>query len=247
MYQKISFFEMNLAEYLQFKNEHEQQKPLRRQLCLQCLQPEFSCYCSFIKKFDCKIKFIILIHPIEVRRRIATGRMSSLILENSRLIAGQDFSRNPEINDVITNKNNQCFILYPHRNSTNISHLSSTQKTELIDKNKKQLIFVIDGTWATAKKMLFQSKNLNELPKICFSKNKVSNFKVRKQPAPECFSTIEAIHEVIDSIGDRCGFETTNKEHDNLLYVFNKMVERQLYFIEESRKNPKPYYYRREK
>ena len=37
------------------------------------MQPEFGCYCRHIKKFDPKIKFIILIHPIELKRRIATA------------------------------------------------------------------------------------------------------------------------------------------------------------------------------
>jgi DTW domain-containing protein YfiP len=50
---------------------------------------------------------------------------------------------------------------------------------------------------------------------------------VRKQPAPEFLSTIEAIHQTIDLFA-----EGGSREHDNLLTVFDQMVEFQLRFTE---------------
>ena len=236
-----------MENYLKLKQERENLLPKFRDLCSACLQPGFSCYCSHVQKFDPKIEFVILIHPIEVRRRIATGRMSHLCLEGSSLIHGQDYSNNLQVNQRIQNPNNQCFILYPHIQSKNLSSLSVAEKSQLINPSKKTVLFIIDGTWATAKKMLHQSQNLHQLPKLCFSPQKPSTFRVRKQPAEGCYSTIEAIHQVIDLIGDQCGFNTKSKEHDKLLFVFDKMVERQLYFIEQSNLNPKSYYYSRKR
>jgi hypothetical protein len=51
---------------------------------------------------------------------------------------------------------------------------------------------------------------------------------VRKQPAQECYSTIEAIHHTIELLGPSCGFSVAQREHDRLLFIFDKMVSRQL-------------------
>ena len=130
--------------------------------------------------------------------------------------------------------------------STNLSLLDEKEKHELFPTNKKLRIFVIDGTWATARKMIRQSENLKTLPRICFSPTKPSNFRVRKQPDDNCYSTIEAIHHTIELIGDTQGFAVQDRTHDRLLNVFDYMVERQLHFIRESNLNLRRASYRRE-
>lgn len=113
-------------------------------------------------------------------------------------------------------------MLYPGPQSANLSLMSADQKTSINPSEKKLTIFVIDGTWHTAKKMVNVSENLRQMPRICFTPDKPSAFRVRKQPRPECYSTIEAIHQTIDLLSPQ------NRKHDHLLYVFNKMVARQI-------------------
>ena len=160
------------------------QAPQYRVLCTSCTQPTFSCFCSQIKVFDPRMSFVILIHPIEVKRRIATGRMSHLCLKDSHLIKGQDYTHNNLVNDLITDPDYHSVILYPGINSKNLTPLAVEQRAELFPKTKKLRLFVIDGTWATARKMIRQSQNLNNLQRICFSPTTPSNFRVRKQPNP---------------------------------------------------------------
>ena len=111
---------------------------------------------------------------------------------------------------------------------------------------KKLTVFVIDGTWATARKMVRLSTNLHALPRICFTPPAPSNFRVRKQPKAECYSTIEAIHHTIELLGESRGFPVAERGHDHLLRVFDWMVTRQLEFIEASRSQG-PSRYRRER
>lgn len=237
---------MNLQEYHQRKKQLSEEAPQFRELCLACLQPQFSCYCSHIQKVDSKIEFVILIHPIEVRRRIATGRMSHLCLEHSHLIMGHDYSLNPQVNTILQNPENHSVMLYPGMKSTNLSPLSLEQRASLFPVDKKLVIFVIDGTWATARKMVRLSQNINKLQRICFSPSQPSNFRVRKQPAPGCYSTIEAIHHSIELVGESQGFDVQSREHDRLLSVFDAMVERQLDFIQQSRDRNGGIAYRRD-
>lgn len=238
---------MNVEKYYEQRQRRQQESPQYRELCMTCIQPKFSCYCSYIQKFDAKIDFVILIHPIEVRRRIATGRMSHLVLKNSYLVMGQDYSQNAQVNQLLADPNRHCVILYPGRLSRNISGLTENERENLFPKHKRLTIFVVDGTWATARRTVRQSQNLHLLPRICFSPAKPSTFRVRKQPNPACYSTIEAIHHTIELIGATQGFETVGREHDKLLYVFDKMVELQLDFIKKSESKPGALRYRRDR
>ncbi len=208
---------MDIEQYYRQRQTFSEQQPKFRELCVACMQPQFSCYCQHIRKFSTTTKFVILIHPIERKRRIATGRMSHLCLENSELIEGENFSQNPRVNKIVAN--HRSVVLYPGTNSMNLSQNSQSQKPEVI--------FVIDGTWATAGKMIRRSENLIHLPRICFTPDTPSTFRVRQQPHINCYSTIEAIHKVIDLM------EPNNRDHDNLLYVFDQMVEKQIDCIKQ--------------
>lgn len=238
---------MDVQRYLQKRQEHAEQQPKYRELCTVCMQPQFSCYCQHVQKFDAKIDFVILIHPIEVHRRIATGRMSHLVLEGSHFIMGQNYSESVEVNTLLEDPRRHCVMLYPGRTSQNLTPLSQADRAGLFPKDKRLTIFVIDGTWATARRTVRQSVNLHSLPRICFSPQKPSNFRVRKQPHAACFSTIEAIHHTIELVGDSQGFATMSREHDKLLHVFDKMVERQLEFIKLSEGKPGHLRYRRDR
>lgn len=236
---------MDLELYKQRRESLQKEEKSYRNLCVTCLQPEFGCYCQHVQKLDPKIKFVILIHPIEVKRRIATGRMAHLCLQNSELIAGQDYTSNSRVNAILRNPYYQPLVLYPGRNSQDLTSMNYVQKTRIFSGDKQPVVFVIDGTWATARKMMGQSQNLKELPRICFTPPGPSQFKVRKQPEAECYSTIEAIHHAIELVGNNVGFDVASRAHDRLIHVFNHMVERQLSFIREAQNNLRPSAYRR--
>ena len=226
---------MNVAQYKLNQAQRLAEQPKYRVICEACDQPDFCCYCSQITAFDPQISFVVLIHPIEVKRRIATGRMSHLSLKNSYLIEGQDYSLNTKVNALLEDEDYHSVVLYPGVASQNLSTLSPVEKTKFFPKEKKLRIFVVDGTWATARKMMRLSENLKTLPRVCFSPDKPSNFRVRKQPHPQCYSTIEAIHHTIELVGDSQGFPVKDRLHDRLLRVFEYMVERQLQFIKVSK------------
>jgi DTW domain-containing protein YfiP len=228
---------LKLHDYLSKRQALIAQAPQVRAACNVCRQSKFNCYCAHVQRFDSGITFAILIHPIEVQRRIATGRMSHLCLENSYLIEGEDFSAHELVNALIDDPNNQCVMLYPGQDSLNLSELSEADRSAPFARNKKLVIFVIDGTWATARKMVRYSEKLGVLPRICFSLDQPSNFRVRKQPAAGCYSTIEAIHQVIELLGHLYGMSTASRQHDNLLDVFDRMVEQQLQFVPPHHRN----------
>lgn len=239
---------MNIEQYKQqrlLKLQNPEKK--YRDLCVVCLQPSFGCYCAEIQKFDPLIKFIILIHPIEWKRRIATGRMSHLCMHNSELIVEQDYTHSPRVNELLVDDRYQPLVLYPGAQSLNLTGQPSDQIKSLVGLQKIPMVFVIDGTWATARKTMRLSQNLHKLPRICFTPPARSNFQVRKQPKAECYSTIEAVHHTIELLGPAVGFDLQSRQHDRLLKVFQSMVNRQIAFLQEAFDNPRSTSYRRPK
>lgn len=230
---------MDLQTYL--KKRKEQGEDELKPPCSRCLQPEVGCYCHLLAPLDPGISFVILIHPIEVRRRIATGRMTYLSLQGSYLISGQDFSMNEQVNALIAHPDHHCVILYPGPHSLDISKGSIGGEGTWIPKGKRLVVFVIDGTWATAKKMMRESKNLQDLPQIGFTPQKPSAFIVRKQPAENCYSTIEAVHQTIELLGAVVGYDVDSRAHDSLLQVFSSMVQRQLRHQQQAAELRGPY------
>jgi DTW domain-containing protein YfiP len=219
---------MNIEEYRARRQELASAEPRHRRLCRTCLQPDFGCYCAQVRRFDPGMKFAILIHPIEFHRRIATGRLSHLCLENSELIMGHDFSADVRVNALLADRRWFPVLLYPGGASRNLTPMTGVERAALLPRDRRPLVFVVDGTWATARKMVRLSANLNRLPRVCFTPPRLSNFRVRRQPKPFCYSTVEAIHHTIELLGPACGLDLSGGEHDHLLRVFDHMVERTL-------------------
>jgi DTW domain-containing protein YfiP len=196
-----------------------------RVLCLRCLRPETTCYCREVQPIRSRFQFVLLQHPLEHRNGIGTARMTHHCLENSKLILGTDFDDNPQIRELLVNPDNYCVVLYPGQNSINISLESTTETEGRFPAGKNWIIFVIDGTWFCAKKMLRRSPQLSLLPQICFTPKTGSEYKIRQQPHAQCLSTIEAVHHLIEVLDPQVN-------PANLLEVFRGMVARQLKFFQ---------------
>lgn len=218
---------MNVTEYLKRKKAYyESRKP--REFCSQCLRSKITCYCALLRPFDPKIKFVLLIHWREAQKKIATGRLTHQILENSLLLAGYNYSDDERVNQILRNPKHHCLVLYPGADSSNLTSMTRVERKNLCTPGKELVVFVVDGTWVTARKTVKRSSNLRSLPRITFSTSKRSNFRVRRQPKAEFFSTLEAVHEVIELLAPTRGFAIESRRHDHLLQVFDAVIDQQI-------------------
>lgn len=166
-------------------------------------------------------------HPMEAKKeKMGTGRISLAILANSHMIMGVDFTEDREVNDLINDPSNHCLTMYPGEKSLNISNHDVTPINNLMDAGKTIVIFLIDGTWPCAKKMMRLSKNIKALPRISFTATHTSIFEIKEQPADYCLSTLESIHFFIEECNRR-GVENTAKNHDQMITVFKAMIDYQ--------------------
>ena len=153
--------------------------------------------------------------------------MTHFSIEGSLLIPGKEFNDDAQVNRLIADPANYCVVLYPGKDSKNISVPESLSEfQESVPADKKLVIFVIDGTWAHAKRMVRESPNLLGLPQICFTPKSLSEYKIRQQPAEYCLSTIEAVHQILEHLESAVNAEV-------LLEVFRTMVEQQIQIATE--------------
>lgn len=145
--------------------------------CLKCFRPLQSCYCKYIKPFDPGIKFVFLMHPVEAyKQKTGTGRLASLTLINSEIIIGDSFDENKRVKELISDSRYFPMILYPDKTAC----YAETFNFKTLSSDKQLLIFLIDGTWVHARKMMYHSPELRTLPRLTFSREYRSRFLIKK-------------------------------------------------------------------
>lgn len=205
--------------------------PKPRGTCLKCYRPLSHCLCPKIRPFQTRARFVILMHPKEARKiRNGTGRLAHLALKNSEIITGIDFSTNPRVQALLEEKRYIPFVLYPGRTSKDITEFS---QEELAGAGRQPLVFVIDGTWKAAKKMMKLSRNLHQLPRIAVHSGTPSRFVIKHQPNEQCLSTAEAVNFLLADL-EKKGVEKLENSHLTLMDTLEEMVKIQLSFIKNA-------------
>ena len=191
------------------------------------MRPSGSCICKHLNPLQTKTRFIILMHPKEYKKeKNGTGHMTKLQLENSEIIVGVDFTNNKRVNEILHTQSSNSFLLYPGKNNFNLSIKKSSEMNSFLGNNPH--IFILDGTWPCARKMLKLSKNLQRLKRVSFDNKIKSNFLIKQQPDALCLSTIESVYTVINLL-KKGNLEDCDTTH--FLIPFEKMIEYQVEYI----------------
>lgn len=191
-----------------------------RAWCLRCRRPGSVCLCDQITVLTPRTRFVFLMHPKEDRKiKNGTGRLAHLSLAGSELHIGVDFREHARVNALIADPRLACRLLYPRA-----SGASDEPAGELAD-DRLPVLFVLDGTWACAKKMMRLSTNLHGLPRLSIDVDRPSGFRTKYQPDPACLGTIEAVDRTLLALG-REGLEDWGPaESEALLRPFERMIQ----------------------
>ena len=188
------------------------------------MRPSNTCICKHTSPIQTKTRFIILMHPKEYKKeKNGTGHMTKLQLKNSEIIVGVDFTNNKRVNEILSNEKHSSFLLYPGKDNFNLSIRKSSEINSFMGNNP--LIFILDGTWPCARKMLKLSKNLQKLNRVSFDNKIKSKFIIKQQPDSLCLSTIESVYTVLNLLKEG---DLEQCETKGFLIPFEKMIEYQL-------------------
>ncbi|NQY37637.1 MAG: DTW domain-containing protein [Alteromonadaceae bacterium] len=196
---------------------------MSRLMCDRCLRPEVACICDFIVQVKNEIPIVVLQHPTEVKQSKGTLTLLAQSLTDCRIIVGEDFSNNSELNKILSHYGERAYLLYPHQLSQSIDKLELSKTTR-----SEHCLILLDATWKKAYRMFMLSINLQKMNKLELPQGIVGNYKIRKTSKDNALSTLEACcHALILLEGLK---EAEGNKYHQLLDGFVKFNEFQLSF-----------------
>jgi DTW domain-containing protein YfiP len=176
------------------------------------------CLCASLVEVSTRTRIVILQHPRESGVPIGTARLAELAFTNSELHVGIDFAESARVSALLDAPGSTPILLYPGRDARDLERDAPPGPVTL---------FVVDGTWWQASKILKRNPQLLRLPRYALNPRALSRYRIRREPAPHCVSTIEA---VVDAIVALEGAESGARA---ALAPFDMLVEQQLQFAAE--------------
>lgn len=191
---------------------------------MKCFRPVQNCYCRDIICIESGVKFVFLMHPHEAKKqRTGTGRLASLSLKDSEIIIDESFDSNSKTQSLISNPSFYPMVLYPGKDACRTDELNFKE----VLKDRTLLVFLIDATWVEARKMMYRSPSLQNLPRLSFSREYRSRFTIKTQPEDYCLSTIESSYYLLKEL-QNTGVCDSTLNGEGLMDVFKKMVDFQI-------------------
>ncbi len=187
-----------------------------RARCYRCHRPEAFCLCATIPSLSSRSRLVLLQHPREEFVAIGTARLAALSVEGATRHVGVSFEGDAEVR-ALAARQDAC-LLFPSEDATPVEALRGQPHT----------LFVVDGTWSLAKKLLRVNPFLAALPRVAFTPPAPSRYRIRKEPSAECVSTIEAVAHVLSVLDDDPRFAA-------MLAPFDALIDAQVRFKHEVR------------
>jgi DTW domain-containing protein YfiP len=180
-----------------------------RPRCLKCRRPDGYCYCGALTPVATATRVVFLQHPRERTVAMGTARIARLALANAELHVGVRFDAHPRVRALADDPT--AALLYP--DGADAGTEPATPPRTLV---------VIDGTWTTARKMLARNPVLACLPRIRLNPSTPGAYRIRREPAPHCLSTVEAVAAALAAL------EGGAERFAPMLAAFHDLIERQI-------------------
>ena len=184
-----------------------------RAVCARCRRPASVCYCHLLPVVPTASRVVFLQHPRERKVAISTCRMAHLALAGSELHHGTTFVDDAHLAAILAAPAGGVYLLYPSAGAVDPRTLAPGALRTLI---------VVDGTWSQARKLVARSPQLAAVPRLGLAPSRPSNYRIRREPADHCVSTIEAVVEVLGLV------EGQPDRYRPLLGAFDHMIDTQI-------------------
>jgi DTW domain-containing protein YfiP len=191
--------------------------------CPRCLRPPAFCFCAELPVVRAATRVVLLQHPREARLAICSARLTRAALENAELHRGVVFEADPRVQELAAVPG--AALLFPGEGAV---------AAEARAGSPPPVLFVIDGTWIQAGKMLAVNPLLARLPRIAVFPAEPSGYgALRREPAEGHLSTAEAVALALAAL------EGGSTRYEPLVRAFRAGVRRQLECATGERRNPR--------
>jgi DTW domain-containing protein YfiP/GNAT superfamily N-acetyltransferase len=230
----------------------EERQSKTRSLCEGCQRPPAICVCEALplQKLATKTDVLVLQHPNEFRKKtFSTVPLMSLVLENMHFKRDYKF----ELEDLslvqeYLHRGQKPLLLFPSDDAISLDDdygcceqeetiKEDNTAAETLNRIKEQgnLLIVLDGTWAEAKRMASASPCLFDVCEQVQFKAPASCLydAIRKEPYGHCLSTLEACAQALILL------EGAVHVADYLKGVLKLMVDIQLFMEKQRHDDPR--------
>jgi len=198
-------------------------------ICEKCEKPLQMCVCDVAKPVDHHLEVLILQHPQEPDKVLGTAHLAEMILKKSTLKVALSVANLKKALAREDIQPNRWGVLYlgsaPIPNKRGISFVDRTGKI-LSDEQQTQIrstlqgIVVLDGTWSQAKALWWRNAWLLKCQRMVLNPKRPSLYgDLRKEPKKQCLSTIEALAQTLEDLGEHIAV------HDQLIHAFATLLE----------------------
>jgi DTW domain-containing protein YfiP len=194
------------------------------------------CFCEQLPTFTPSTRVVFLQHPRERRVPISTCRMAHLAFAGSELHHGVRFEGNASVEALAVAARASAAeqaVADAGRGGSGAAPVTPPRVALLfpspgaidpasLPPGSLHTLVVVDGTWSQARKLVERNPLLAALPRLGLLPERPSNYRIRKEPADHCVSTIEAVVDVLGQLeGDR-------ERYRGALVAFDHMVDTQI-------------------
>lgn len=185
---------------------------MARAECPRCARPLDHCLCALIPHLPSRTRVLILQHPAEAGHALNTARLAALGLRNSELRCMEVC---PDLRHELSDPAWHDCLLFPGEQALPIGAYAAQHA------DRPLRLWVPDGTWRKARKLLYLNPLLAALPRVTLSNAGISRYRLRKAPGPGALATIEAIAAALQEVEPEADFSS-------LLKPFEALIEGQI-------------------
>lgn len=184
---------------------------MSRPACARCQRPLSLCLCALIPRLASHTRVLLLQHPSERRHPLNTARLAALGLVNAQLEIGEEFR-----DLACWLEGYEPWLLFPGPAAIAVDQLPPARAVA-----SNRLLVIPDGTWRKARLLLHANPGLAALPRLALPPGPPSRYRVRKAPAAEALSTVEAVVAALNALEAPARF-------DALLAPFEALIDGQI-------------------
>ena len=199
--------------------------------CPRCHKPEPLCICDSITPIDNKISLLILQHPQEQDRLLATARVTALHFKNSPVKVGLSW---PSLSKILGRDVDPQRWAILYLGSAKVADLDTDRDIVAIDKKGQleenqrgilkdiQGVIVLDGTWSQAKALWWRNAWMLKCRRVILDPAQPSRYgKLRREPRRDGLSTLEAVAMLMAGLERKPEIEATLiKSFEHMLAVY---------------------------
>lgn len=190
---------------------------MSRMHCVQCRKTKGFCYCERIMVCNNDWPIWILQHPNEQNHALGTVPLAAQCLENISQYVAPNID---QCNDLMKAMAiNNPVLIFPASDSQPIDQLDTTVKRPLL---------FLDATWRKAKRMWFESPQLQSLESYTIATSDNSRYRIRKAPKLSNSSEIKPVS-TLEAIVETLSFlEQDYGKYQSMLTLMDWLIDQQI-------------------